>query len=119
MYFIIGHKDENLINSIAHWCNTRIHESNQVFMSTQIALKVSIFNHSFRNDPDTKTIETYGNLDFTLANSEILLVVYIHSFKSIPGAVVSLYKENYRKSAWIIDDKKKLLIIEVELEHKI
>jgi hypothetical protein len=38
-----------------------------------------------------KQWETYGNLNFTLANGEILLVVDVHSFKRILRVIAALH----------------------------
>lgn len=44
-------------------------------------------------------MKTYGNLNFTLADGEIGIVIHIHSFESILGAVATLHEEYYRESA--------------------
>lgn len=46
-------------------------------------------------------METYGNLDFTLADGEVLLVVDVHAFERILGAIVALHEKHYREPAWI------------------
>lgn len=56
---------------------------------------------------DFEQWSTYGYLNFTLANSKILLIVDVHSLKSIFLAIASLHQKHYRKSAWIIDKEVK------------
>lgn len=43
--------------------------------------------------------KTYGDLDFSLANGEVLLAIDIHSFEGISAVVTPLHQEHYRKPA--------------------
>lgn len=52
-------------------------------------------------------METYGYLDFTLANGEIQLAVNVHAFESIFAAVAALHQKHYREPSWIGDKKHK------------
>lgn len=52
-----------------------------------------------------KTMGTYGNLDFSLADGEIRLVVDVHSLECILAAIATLNQKHNRESAWR-DDKK-------------
>lgn len=45
------------------------------------------------------TMETYGYLDFTLTDGEILLIVDVHAFESILNAVAALHEKHYREPA--------------------
>lgn len=68
-------------------------------------------NHPTIQKQNFKQWTTYGNLNFTLANGEILLVVDVHSLESILLAVAALHQKHYRKSAWFIDKEEKNLFM--------
>lgn len=50
-------------------------------------------------------METYGYLDFTLTDGEILLIVDVHALKSILDAIAALHKKHYREPACLGDKK--------------
>lgn len=43
---------------------------------------------------------TYGNLDFTLADGEVLLVVDVHAFKCISAVIAALHQKHNCEPAW-------------------
>lgn len=53
---------------------------------------------------------TYGNLDFTLADGEVHLVVDVHAFECILAVIAALHQKHNRESACRGDKKVGKLI---------
>lgn len=56
MDFVVRHEDEHFVDAIAHWCDARVNVSDQVFVTTKIALERG--NVDFRSEEG----ENNGNL---------------------------------------------------------
>lgn len=56
-----------------------------------------------------ETMETYGNLDFSLAHREVLFVVDVHTLECILGVIATFNQKHNRKTASIFDKKREEL----------
>lgn len=93
MYFVEGHQNEYLMNTISNRGDRAFDIPDKIFVTSKIGLKVEREKSFFSRNKSSQS-KAYGYLNFSFANSKILLVVHIHPFESISRITLALHEKN-------------------------